>query len=531
MKAVIYQSAFQTESKNADAGISALMRFLDTYDKETDVMVLPESADMPFAPQSREEYVRAREKYTQPLLDKAAETAKRLRCVLFVNAADEIDGTFYNTTFAFGRDGKLAGKYLKQHLTPGEVNKLKLGSDYCSCFNPPYVLEIDGVRYAFLTCYDFYFYEMYSFIAQQKPHVVIGCAQQRSDTHETARIYGRFIAYVTGAYLLRAGVSMGPDCPTAGSSMAVAPDGEILACKDSGDGYIECEFDPFKKYLKPMGYQNPVGLHHDYTEKGRRPWKYRPAGSAIIPDNASLPYPRLCAHRGFSTVAPENSMPAFGSAVALGAQEIEFDLWPTADGEIVSMHDDTLERISNGSGKVYEKTFAELEKLDFGGKFSRGYEGLGVVRFEDILKKFAGHVIMNVHIKDANEDIPLDEAFLKKIISLIDRYDNRRYVYFMSANDCVLKQLGLLAPDIKRCVGESRQHFSIVDRAIEMGIDRVQLFKPYFNDEMIQKAKEHGILLNLFWSDDPDEARMYLDKGIDCILTNDYLKIKNALKL
>ena len=63
-----------------------------------------------------------------------------------------------------------------------------------------------------------------------------------------------------------------------------------------------------------------------------------------------------------------------------------------------------------------------------------------------------------------------------------------------------------------------------------MGIDRVQLFKPYFNDEMIQKAKEHGIILNLFWSDDPEEAQMYLDKGIDCVLTNDFLKIKNALK-
>ena len=144
---------------------------------------------------------------------------------------------------------------------------------------------MEGICFAFLTCYDFYFYEAYSAIAQKKPHVIIGCAQQRSDTHEAAKIYGRFAAYATGSYLLRAGVSFPGNSPTAGSSMAVAPDGEIIAYKENGEGAIEFEFDPFKKYLKPMGYLNPVGLHHDYTEKGRRPWKYRAAGSAIIPDN------------------------------------------------------------------------------------------------------------------------------------------------------------------------------------------------------------------------------------------------------
>ena len=68
-----------------------------------------------------------------------------------------------------------------------------------------------------------------------------------------------------------------------------------------------------------------------------------------------------------------------------------------------------------------------------------------------------------------------------------------------------------------------------MNRAIELGIDRVQLFKPYFNEEMILKAKQHGVKLNVFWSDEPEEAHRFLDMGIDCILTNDYLNIKTAL--
>jgi glycerophosphoryl diester phosphodiesterase len=87
------------------------------------------------------------------------------------------------------------------------------------------------------------------------------------------------------------------------------------------------------------------------------------------------------------------------------------------------------------------------------------------------------------------------------------------------------------APDIAVCVGHDfNRPYAIVDRAIELHADKVQLFKPYFTQEMIDKAKEHGIICNVFWSDDPDEARAYRAMGIDTILTNDFLAIKNALE-
>ena len=61
-----------------------------------------------------------------------------------------------------------------------------------------------------------------------------------------------------------------------------------------------------------------------------------------------------CSHRGFNSVAPENTLPAFASAVSLGAEEIEFDLWPTADGEIVVCHDPTVDRTTDGTGSINE---------------------------------------------------------------------------------------------------------------------------------------------------------------------------------
>lgn len=528
MKAYIYQSRFFLNAEEGLKGADAVCGDLDRCPTDADIILLPESADMPFAPATPEEYARGYERNTEKLLKKCAETAIRCHSFVFVNAAKPQNGTYANVTFAFDRDGNRIGEYYKQHLTAKEEKVLGLESEYTYRYNEPTILEAEGIRFAFLTCYDFYFYEALSYIARKKPDVIIGCAQQRSDTHEAARINTRFVAYNTGAYVLRAGVSMGEGSALAGTSMAVAPDGTILEESENGVGFFAAEFDPHKKYLKPMGYLNPDGLHCDYIEQGRRPWKYRPAGSAVIRDDKNLPFPRICAHRGFSTVAPENSMPAFGAAIALGAQEIEFDLWSTADGEIVSIHDPTLERVSDGSGKVYEKTLAELEQLDFGSRFSPRFKGLKIVKFEEILRHFAGQVIMNVHVKDIDDVSEPDERIMKRIIELIDKYDNRRYVYFMSSNTQLLKQMGRLAPDIARCVGE-REHFEIVNRAIELGIDRVQLFKPYFNEEMIAKAKQHGIKLNVFWSDDPEEAKRFIAMGVDCILTNDYLNIKNAL--
>ena len=61
-----------------------------------------------------------------------------------------------------------------------------------------------------------------------------------------------------------------------------------------------------------------------------------------------------------------------------------------------------------------------------------------------------------------------------------------------------------------------------------LGARKVQFFKPYVDRQSIELAHQNGIICNLFWADDPEEAIQYRDMGIDCILTNDYLTVKNA---
>ena len=112
-----------------------------------------------------------------------------------------------------------------------------------------------------------------------------------------------------------------------------------------------------------------------------------------------------CSHRGFNSIAPENTLPAFGAAVALGAEEIELDLWPTSDGKIVVCHDPTVDRTTNSTGLIHEMTAQEVEQCDAGIKFSKEFTGLKIPYFEDILKQFANRVIMNLHIKSLVERV------------------------------------------------------------------------------------------------------------------------------
>ncbi|MBR2983395.1 MAG: hypothetical protein IKC80_09230 [Kiritimatiellae bacterium] len=528
LRTCVIQPAYAFKFEDIESVVRWEIDALNRCDESIDLIVLPEASDRQGRIASPAELAAAVKKYNADLLKACSDTAKRCKATVFVNAIDCTPSGMRNTTFAYDKTGKLVDKYDKEHLVRSEHAKLKLDASYMWEWTTPKITVIDGIRYAYLTCYDFYFYENYANIARMKPDIIIGCSHQRSDRHDALETIGRFLSYNTCAYLVRASVSMGLDSPLGGSSMIVSPMGQVIANMRSRVGAMIVDIDPHAKYLKPAGYGNPPNTHPAYIEIGRRPWKYRPAGSAIIPGFSDHKGKRLCAHRGFSAVAPENTLPAFGAAVALGASEIELDIWATRDGEIVSLHDATLDRVSTGKGKVYDLTYQELLAFDFGIKKGKNFAGLRIARFEDILRKFSCHTIMNIHVKSLT-DQPWKDEDLKKVIALIEAYDAKNHVYFMTENTVLQTQLARLAPEIPRCMGhDGRAPDKIVERAVEHGCAMVQLFKPHFTQETIDKAHAAGLRCNVFYANDPEEAKRYFKMGIDTVLTDDYQIISSA---
>lgn len=525
MKGCVIQPAYSTDYTRIGEYFEAQLALMAECDETMDLIVLPEMCDIPCLAKTKEQADAASERYTDRVLEEASRLARRCHAMVFICARDRSFPGGRNATYAFDRQGQVVGTYYKQHLTPGEVTNIRLDSDYSFEHSQPTVVEMEGLRFAFLTCYDFYFYEAFANIARQNVDIIIGCSHQRSDTHLALELMSQFLAYNTNAYVIRSSVSMDESSDIGGASLVAAPTGKLLLNMKSRVGLGTVELDPTEKYFKPAGFGNPPSAHYEYIEKGRRPWKYRPSGSAIVRHDAIMPFPRVCAHRGFNTVLPENSLPAYGAAVAMGAEEIEFDLWFTKDGEVVSIHDSKLDRVSDGSGRVGDFTLEELRSYDFGFKRGEEFTGMQIPTFEDILKKFACHCVMNIHLKTGGED----PSYLGKVVELIRKYDCEKYVYFMTGDDELLARLQKEYPEIPRCCGGGQRKWEIVERAIEYGCQRVQLFKLYFNQEMIDKAHANGILCNVFYSDDPAETERYLDMGIDVILTNDYNRISQIV--
>ncbi len=534
MKACVIQPHYSFDPTDLDACVSDLLGLLDLCDESLDLIVLPEYSDALADVQGKKGYYGAVEKYGEVVLQKAIETAKRCRALCFANVGFITADGIRNTTHAIDRQGNIAGRYFKAHPAPSEVKTDSEGGHeldvaYSYEYAPPYTIELEGLRFAFLTCYDFYFYENFARIARENVDIIIGCSLQRTDSHNALSIIHRFLCYNTNAYLIRASVSLSEASELCGCSTVVSPEGVELLNMKSAVGLGICEFDPKAKYYKPAGHQGAPKAHYEYIEEGRRPWLYRNGGASVVPFEKYMKYPRLCAHRGFSAACPENSLPSLGAAVALGAEEIEFDLWTTKDGVLVSCHDRKLDRVSDGTGYIYDYTYEELLAFDFGVKHSECYRGLRIPTFEEILRRFAGRVIMNIHVKIWDCDLP--DPKMEEIVALIRKYDCAGHVYFMTTSDKMLKRVMEYAPDIAVCVGfdGNKEPMSIVDRAIALGAKKVQLFKPYFTEETVKKAHAHGILCNVFYADDPDEALRYRQMGIDTILTNDLLAIQNAL--
>ena len=106
------------------------------------------------------------------------------------------------------------------------------------------------------------------------------------------------------------------------------------------------------------------------------------------------------AHRGASYIAPENTLIAFKKAIALGADGIELDVHLSADGIPVVMHDETLDRTTNGKGLIKYYNVCDLESLDAGGWFSDDYAGEAVPTLEQVLKLISDtDMVLNVEMK------------------------------------------------------------------------------------------------------------------------------------
>lgn len=234
--------------------------------------------------------------------------------------------------------------------------------------------------------------------------------------------------------------------------------------------------------------------------------------------------PRLCAHRGLSAACPENTLPAFGAAVALGVPEIELDVWGSRDGQLVVCHDDTVDRTTDGVGRIGDMDWTDLRALDAGGWLAPAWAGVRLCTLNAVFAAFGGRVVMNLHLKEAGAG----GWIIARVQELARECGITDSIYLAGEAD-VLEPALRLAPELERCCLDGQYDGTIVDHALEFRCARVQFFTPYYTPELIQRARAAGLICNFFWEDTVEGATRAFGEGVDVLLTNAAHQVAAAL--
>jgi glycerophosphoryl diester phosphodiesterase len=227
-------------------------------------------------------------------------------------------------------------------------------------------------------------------------------------------------------------------------------------------------------------------------------------------------FPHLCAHRGLSRACPENTLPAFAAAMAVGAHEIEFDLWASRDGVPVVCHDATVDRTTDGTGRISDLTWREIRGLDAGIRCGEEWRGVRVPRLEEVLAFTGDRIGLNVHLKDTGPD----DATLRQVCDRIVEGGLAGIAYLALGTEPALRAAIAYAPDIPRaCLAHQQDPDLSIDVAARTTCRRIQ-FGRHVTAEQIRRARDLGLICNLFWSDDPQDGKEFVRNGIDVLLTN-----------
>ncbi|MCC6765991.1 MAG: glycerophosphodiester phosphodiesterase [Deltaproteobacteria bacterium] len=223
------------------------------------------------------------------------------------------------------------------------------------------------------------------------------------------------------------------------------------------------------------------------------------------------------AHRGASGRAPENTHAAFAAALALGAEAIELDCQLTADGELVVIHDETLDRTTEGHGPVGDRTWDELARLDAGGWFDPCYAGERIPRLADVLVQLRDRVLLNVEIKSAR-DVGTIEA---KLAALVAHADAAEWVVVSSFHWDALRNLRAAAPWARLgvlCDADPRRGGLAL--AAELRCEVVIPGRRWIDPGVVEEAHARGLDVWVWTVNEPGEMRRLLALGVDGLFSD-----------
>ena len=241
------------------------------------------------------------------------------------------------------------------------------------------------------------------------------------------------------------------------------------------------------------------------------------------------------AHRGASGYMPENTMEAFELAIEQRADGIELDVQLSRDGEIMVLHDESVDRVTNSSGFLKDFTFRQLkDMLVKSGKSSEGIYRIPTL--EEVLDLMR-HTDMKVNIELKNS-IFLYHGMEEKVISIVKDLGMEEQVIYSSFNHYSLRKIREIEPDAETGLLMCDGWIDVAPYGRKVGVNALHpaVYHLQYQD-FVKNCREQGLKLHVWTANRPEEFAMVKEAGADAVITNypdkaqEFMSVNNLTKI
>lgn len=231
-------------------------------------------------------------------------------------------------------------------------------------------------------------------------------------------------------------------------------------------------------------------------------------------------FPRVLAHRCGGSLAPENSLAGLAVAASLGCRGVEFDVMLSGDGTPVLIHDETLERTTNGSGRVAATADEALFALDAGSRFDPRFRGERIPALPDALNRCrALGLALNLEIKPS---AGMDEATAEAVVAGLRRHWRPAAppVLVSSFSRAALRRVAAIAPELPLGVLVERMPADWRERCAEVNAVSLNPRHSGLDADVVGEVRAAGLRIACYTVNDAARARALFAWGVDCVITD-----------
>ncbi|MFC7686183.1 glycerophosphodiester phosphodiesterase [Ureibacillus sp. GCM10028918] len=236
----------------------------------------------------------------------------------------------------------------------------------------------------------------------------------------------------------------------------------------------------------------------------------------------------IYAHRGYSAKYPENTLAAFQAAANLPIDGVEFDVHLTKDGQVVVIHDESINRTSNGVGYVKDMTLQELREFDYGSWFSEEFVGLEIPTLEEVLNVYRGTDLrVNIELKS---DIFAYAGIEELVLQVVEALGMMDQVVISSFDHEAVARIARLSPNVENAALFVNAILDVANYQEKLPAKALHVSLPSAFRGPVREAIEKGSVVRVWTVNEVEHAALLVDTGVNAIFTDEPEKMLAFLR-